>query len=186
LVAAEVEPNIRSNPGERRVDCSKEATAFVLKRLIAVEEAKIAAPAKKAVSTPGAPVCAMFRANRTAFTRRTLNSDPATMRKHHVAAVSAGSDRHPHVQPFAIRNEPLHFFAGRAFDRGVACRLATNDPGARGAGLAALGLHSLQKNSLRNRRSVCLAVTYGQIYRWCFTLQRTAEGHLSALFSLLD
>ena len=34
--------------------------------------------------------------------------DPATMRQHHVAAVSAGSDLHPHVQPFAIRNEPLH------------------------------------------------------------------------------
>src|ERR1700674_717744 len=35
-------------------------------------------------------------------------------------------------------------------------------------------IHSGEEQ-LENRRGVCLAVTHGQIDRWCFTLQRTAD-----------
>src|SRR5947209_19539331 len=80
-------------------------------------------------------------------------------------------------------------------------RLATNELGARGAGSAAptctrviaarrpIPVHSFGElvgnwggqvinsgeEQLQNRRGVCLAVTHGQIDRWRFTLQRTAD-----------
>src|ERR1700733_12967121 len=88
---------------------------------------------------------AMSRANRTAFTRRALNSDPATMRQHHVAAVSAGSDLHPHVQPFAIRNEPLHSSQAAPSTAALHAVWPLTIRGARGAGLAAPGLHSCHR-----------------------------------------
>ena len=135
--------------------------------------------------------------------------DPATMRQHHVAAVSAGSDLHPHVQPFAIRNEPLH--SSQAAPSTAALHavwpltiqaqgeqvllppvctpvIAEKRPNSSPeipsfAGCSGGQLIDFGEEQLENRRSVCLAVTYGQIDRWCFTLQRTGEGHLSALLA---
>jgi hypothetical protein len=57
--------------------------------------------------------------------------------------------------------------------RGEATDLSSKIPSL--AGYSGVQVINSGEEQLENRRGVCLAITHGQIDRWCFTLQRTAD-----------